>query len=116
MPEYSRPLGDAIKRARGKLNLTQNEVADLLNIDARTILNIENYRGNPKMEILYPLVRTLKLDAREIFNPEMQRETPSLYQLRLQIEDCNEEEATIIVPILQTILAALRNKNATPIK
>lgn len=78
MPEYSRPLGDAVKRARGKLNLTQNEVADLLNIDARTILNIENYRGNPKMEILYPLVRTLKLDTREIFNPEMQRDTPSL--------------------------------------
>ena len=116
MPEYSRPLGDAVKRARGKLNLTQNEVADLLNIDARTILNIENYRGNPKMEILYPLVRTLKLDTREIFNPEMQRDTPSLCQLRLQIEDCNEEEAAIIIPVLQTILAALRNKNATPIK
>ena len=116
MPEYSRPLGDAVKRARGKLNLTQNEVADLLNIDARTILNIENYRGNPKMEILYPLVRTLKLDAREIFNPEMQRETPSLYQLRLQIEDCSEEEAAIIIPVIQTILAALRTKNATPIR
>ena len=28
MQEYSRPLGDAIKRARGKLGLTQNEVAD----------------------------------------------------------------------------------------
>ena len=28
MPEYSRPLGDAVKRARGKLGLTQNEVAD----------------------------------------------------------------------------------------
>lgn len=109
-------MGDAVKRARGKLNLTQNEVADLLNIDARTILNIENYRGNPKMEILYPLVRTLKLDAREIFNPEMQRETPSLYQLRLQIEDCSEEEATVIVPIFQAILAALRNKNAPLIK
>lgn len=116
MPEYSRPLGDAVKRARGKLNLTQNEVADLLNIDARTVLNIENYRGNPKMEILYPLIRTLKLDAREIFNPELQRESPLLYQLRLQIEDCTEDEATVIIPVLQTILAALRNKNATPIK
>lgn len=116
MPEYSRPLGDAVKRARGKLNLTQNEVADLANIDARTILNIENYRGNPKMEVLYPLIRILKLDAREIFNPKMQRETPTLCQLRLQIEDCSEEEASVIIPVLQTVLAALRNKNATPIK
>lgn len=48
MHEYSRPLGDAIKRARGKLGLTQNEVADKADIDVRTVLNIENYKGNPK--------------------------------------------------------------------
>ena len=83
MSEYSRPLGDAVKRARGKAGLTQNEVADAADIDVRTVLNIENYKGNPKMEVLYPLVRTLKIDAREIFNPEMRRETPSLRQLRL---------------------------------
>ena len=68
MPEYSRPLGDAVKRARGRLDLTQNEVANAADIDVRTILNIENYKGNPKMEVLFPLVRALKIDAREIFN------------------------------------------------
>ena len=47
MHDYSRPLGDAVKRARGKLNLTQNEVADLADVDVRTVLNIENYKGNP---------------------------------------------------------------------
>lgn len=60
MPEYSRPLGDAIKRARGKLGLTQNEVADAADIDVRTVLNIENYKGNPKMEVLFPLVRAFE--------------------------------------------------------
>ena len=44
MHDYSRPLGDAVKRARGKLDLTQNEVADLADIDVRTVLNIENYK------------------------------------------------------------------------
>ena len=116
MHEYSRPLGDAIKRARGKLGLTQNEVADKADIDVRTVLNIENYKGNPKMEVLYPLVRALKIDAREIFNPEMQRETPALRQLRLLIEDCSEEEAADIIPVFKAVLTALRDKNATPIK
>jgi len=116
MHEYSRPLGDAIKRARGKLGLTQNEVADKADIDVRTVLNIENYKGNPKMEVLYPLVRALKIDAREIFNPEMQRETPALRQLRLLIEDCSEEEAAAIIPVFKAVLTALRDKNATPIK
>ena len=116
MHEYSRPLGDAIKRARGKLGLTQNEVADKADIDVRTVLNIENYKGNPKMEVLYPLVHALKIDAREIFNPEMQRETPALRQLRLLIEDCSEEEAAAIIPVFKAVLTALRDKNATPIK
>lgn len=116
MPEYSRPLGDAVKRARGKLGLTQNEVADAADVDVRTVLNIENYKGNPKMEVLFPLVRALKIDAREIFNPEMQRESPALRQLRLLIEECSEEEAAIIIPVFQAVLNALRNQNATPIE
>ena len=116
MQEYSRSLGDVIKRARGKLGLTQNEVADAADIDVRTVLNIENYKGNPKMEVLYPLVRALKIDAREIFNPEIQRESPALRQLRLLIEECSEEEAEAIIPVIRSVLTALRDQNATPIE
>ena len=116
MQEYSRPLGDAVKRARGKLGLTQNEVADLADVDVRTVLNIENYKGNPKMEVLYPLVRALKIDAREIFNPEIRRESPALRQLRVLIEECSEEEAAAIIPVFQSVLTALRDKNALPIE
>ena len=115
MQEYSRPLGDAVKRARGKLGLTQNEVADMADVDVRTVLNIENYKGNPKLEVLYPLIRSLKIDAREIFYPEMQRESPALRQLRLLVEDCSEDEAATIIPVLQSVISALRDKNATPI-
>ena len=116
MHEYSRPLGDAVKRARGKSGLTQNEVADMADVDVRTVLNIENYKGNPKMEVLYPLVRALKIDAREIFNPEIRRESPALRQLRVLIEECSEEEAAAIIPVFQSVLTALRDKNALPIE
>ena len=116
MHDYSRPLGDAVKRARGKLDLTQSEVADLADIEVRTVLNIENYKGNPKMEVLYPLVRALKIDAREIFNPEIRRESPALRQLRLLIEECSEEEAAAIIPVFESVLTALRDKNALPIE
>ena len=73
MQVYSKPLGDAVKRARGEQNLTQSQVAEAANIDVRTVLNIENYKGNPKMEVLYPLVRVLKMDSREIFYPEIRK-------------------------------------------
>ena len=49
MPEYSRILGDVVKVARGKSGLTQAEVAVAIHRDTRTVLNIENYKGNPKL-------------------------------------------------------------------
>ena len=116
MPDYSNTLGDAIRRARMKLDLTQSEVAESIDVDVRTVLNIENSKGNPKMEVLYPLVRVLKIDAKEIFYPEMQRESPSISQLRLLIEDCSEEEAATMIPVLKSVLAALRDKNAITLK
>ncbi len=116
MPDYSNTLGDAVRRARMKLDLTQSEVAESIDVDVRTVLNIENSKGNPKMEVLYPLVRVLKIDAKEIFYPEMQRESPSISQLRLLIEDCSEKEAAAMIPVLKSVLAALRDKNAITIE
>lgn len=116
MPEYSRILGDVVKVARGKSGLTQAEVAVAIHRDTRTVLNIENYKGNPKLEVLYPLVRTLKIDAREIFNPEMQLDSPALRQLRLLVNDCSEEEAAAIIPIFQAALRLARNQRPASIK
>lgn len=116
MQEFSRPLGDVVKRARGELDLTQAQVASRIDKDTRTIINIENYRGNPKMEVLFPLIRTLKIDPREIFNPEMQRDSPAIRQLRFLIEDCTEHEAAALLPIIDAVLSALRVDSPSKIK
>ena len=116
MQEYSRSLADAVKRARAELGLTQNQVANIAEIDERTVLNIENYKGNPKLEVLYPLVRALKMDSREIFQPERCRETPAIRQLRFIIEECSEKEAAALIPVFQSVLSAMRTTDSTDIK
>ena len=93
MSDFTHPLGDTVKRAREKQELTQAQVADSIDIDMRTVLNIENYKGNPKMEILFPLIRVLRNDPNEIFNPERQHETSDTKNLRFLIESCSEQEA-----------------------
>lgn len=109
MQEFSRPLGDAVKRARGKHDLTQGQVARMIDRDTRTVMNIENYKGNPKIEVLYPLIRSLQIDSREIFNPEMARESPSIRRLYFLIADCSEQEAATLIPVVEAVLSALRN-------
>ena len=116
MQVYSKLLGDAVKRARGELDLTQSQVADIADIDVRTVLNIENYKGNPKMEVLYPLVRTLKIDSREIFYPELLRDSAIIRRLRLMIAECSEEEAAALIPVIESVLSVIRSDKATPIK
>ena len=66
MQEYVHVLGDAVKQARLDLRLTQFEVAESIHADERTIANIEHYKGNPEMEILWPLLRALGIDANTV--------------------------------------------------
>ena len=108
MQEFSHPLGDAIKTARKKMKLTQNEVAAMADLDPRTILNIENYKGNPKMEVLYPLVRCLKIDPAEIFYPEEAQPNCELKRLQFLIKDCTEAEALLLANIISAILQVMR--------
>ncbi len=110
--EFAHPLGDTVKQARHKANLTQKEVAELINIDVRTVLNIENYKGNPKMKVVHPLVRVLKIDPRDIFFPEQDQESLAIRQLKLTLADCTEQEAGVLLPVCESILSALRCGNA----
>lgn len=116
MFDCSRTLGDAVKQSREKLGMTQMQLATYLGVDPRTILNIENYKGNPKLSLLFSLLRVLKIDARIVFNPEMKPSSPALVDLHCLINDCNEEEAAAILPIVRDALDLARNKLVTPIE
>ncbi len=69
MYPFMKALANAVKSARGKHEITQRQLAELADVDIRTVLNIENDRGNPKLKVLFPLVRALHIDANEIFYP-----------------------------------------------
>lgn len=116
MQKFSQSLSSAVKKARTNLGLTQGQVAEKIGIDQRTILNIENCKGNPKMRVLYPLIRVLKIDAREIFNPEMERESPVISRLRFIIDTCSEKEAATLIPVVDAVLDALRNNSANDVR
>lgn len=116
MSELSRWLGDVFKAAREKTGLSQQDVGRAAGVDNRTILNIENYRGNPWFSNLYPLVRFYKLDPRILFYPEMQQESPSISRLRALINDCTEEEAAAIFPIVESAINMARNSTKRDIE
>ena len=57
----------------------------------------------------------MNIDAREVFYPELERESPAIRQLRLIVEKCNEAEAAALIPVLESVLSAMRSQDGTNI-
>ena len=108
MNEAKQNLAAAVRDARTGLGLSQEKLAEILNIDSRTILNIEAGRGNPKFEKLYTLVTYLKIPADKIFDPAYKEEAPNLQKLLALQKDCTEQEATDLIPMIRYLLGLLR--------
>lgn len=116
MKNPSQVLADIVKVTRDSLGLTQNQVAEMMDSDPRTILNIENCKGNPKFKTLVPLFRVLKIDSRTVFNPELEPDNPVVHRLVSLAGTCTEREATALIPVVEAVLRALRSNNAADIE
>ena len=110
MQDIKQNLANAVREARTELGLSQEKLAEILNLDQRTILNIEAGRGNPKFEKLYPLITYLKIPADRIFYPYKDI-SPSLQKLLTLLNDCTEQEAHDLLPMVRYLLDLMRKQD-----
>lgn len=108
MNDMKQNLAAAVREARTELGLSQEKLAEILNLDQRTILNIEAGRGNPKFEKLYPLITYLKIPADRIFYLDNKNPTPNRQKLLALLNDCTEQEADDLLPMVRYVLNLLR--------
>lgn len=55
-------VGETIKQRRQRLDIRQNDLADLAEVGLRTLIAIENGTGNPSFETLTKIVDVLGLE------------------------------------------------------
>lgn len=111
MQDIKQNLAIAVREARTELGLSQEKLAEILNLDQRTILNIEAGRGNPKFEKLYPLITYPKIPADKIFYPDSRSQSPSLQKLLTLLNDCTEQEANDLLPMVRYLLDLMRKQD-----
>lgn len=116
MHDYSRSLGVAVRKARNESGLTQVKLAEMTGIESRTIINIEGCEGNPMLENLYSLIRTLKIDPWEVFYPELQQRDAAFRQLQLLLKECSDEEIASLLPICRAALSVLKSDNSIKVE
>ena len=63
MHDYVKNLAKVVRAAREEAHLSQAALAEQIGCDERTILNIENDRGNPKFEVLCQIIAYLHIPA-----------------------------------------------------
>lgn len=103
-------LGDVVRNARKKKNLSQEALAERIGVCKRTIVDIEKNNSNPKFEILFLLVRELDLPLQQVFYPDRINSFEAKTQLRQELEKCNEYESKIALAILESLLSSLRRE------
>ena len=89
MDKIKENLGILIREAREKAGLTQYELSEELGLGDKTILNIENFRGNPKFDSLYPLVNFLKIPGDKLFYPDIEEHEANKQQLAATTKPLN---------------------------
>ena len=102
-------LGKAVRTARKNKHLSQEALSERAGVCKRTIIDIENNTGNPKLEILYALVRELDLPLQELFYPEASENPELKNELIRELDHCSEREIKIILTIVHSLRDALKD-------
>ena len=104
MHKHQRILGDLVKAERLKRGMTQEQLAIAIHSNKRTIIDIEKYRGNPKLDTLIELLTYLNIDPYIIFFQNSPGHSEALSHLEQQLHDCSEEQIDLLVPICRMII------------
>jgi len=112
MNNKNKNLAHIVRQARKECGLSQEKLAEILNIDQRTILNIESGHGNPKFEKLFAIVFYLKIPGDCIFYPGCENLSPKHQKLFTLLKTCSEQEIGDLLPIINALVdLSQKNKN-----
>ena len=97
-------LGEVLKSARRERKMTQEKLGEIVDLSQRYIMSIENEHKKPSFDKLFMMIRTLGVNANNIFYPERPEDDTSLGSLFRMISQCDERELRLITAIVETIL------------
>lgn len=93
-------LGQAIKLARMSKNLSQEKLAELVDITPTHLKHIESGHRNPSVGVLIKLVKILQFSLDELIFPEKDLPSLNLQKAQLMLRDCDERQLDIILATL----------------
>lgn len=84
-------LGQRMREARKKKDLTQQELADLSHVSIKQIAKIEKGKINPSYLILKALAKVLPISLDDLINPDVSPEDEGANQMKMLYCSCPSE-------------------------
>lgn len=101
-------LGEAVRTERLRRNLSQNSLAEQANLSLRTVSDIENCIGNPRLETLVALATYLNISIDAIIKEQNPEEDSTIQQIMAELSSCSEEQKRIALSTLRGLLEGFK--------
>lgn len=111
MEQYPERLGDIIKNARQRSNLTIEELSFRIGITERYIYRIENEGQKPSYDILYKLIRELSIVPDLIFYPERSSKDSEVENLIRLLYNCDERSLEVVKATAKALIDTASKNN-----
>ena len=106
-------LGAALKRAREEKGWTQAYVAELVDRDSRTIMNIENKGQKPSFNLLLKLITLFEISVDQfIYSDEHQPESHRRKHIEIMMSSMGEKELIVMEATVEGLQRARETEDA----
>lgn len=97
-------LGDTIRQARIDNKLTQEQLAELVQITPTHLKHIESEHRKPSIEVLFALAETLHFSLDALFITDDSKEhSRRKNELQLLINTCSDNELDVLIAALREL-------------
>ena len=96
-------IGLAIKKAREREGMTQEQLGYIVDRDPRTIMYHENDGQHPSLNAFYQMVTMFGISVDEYFYPDMGADAAAKKRINIQLNSLNESELRLVEGIINAI-------------
>lgn len=104
MHNHPETIGDIIKSARKKAEMTVEKLAEKVDRSERYIYQIENDGQIPSFDVLYKIVRVLSIPPELIFYPERPFENSEVGNLVRMLYNCTARDIEIVKATVKALI------------
>ncbi|MBR1741679.1 MAG: helix-turn-helix transcriptional regulator [Lachnospiraceae bacterium] len=113
MAENMEDIGNIIRNSRVERHLTQEKLAELIEVSAGFVGQIERDEAYPSLRILFKLIRVLKIDSNVLFYPFLQKQGSKAVEFGLRFGRLSKGHQELVITLMDKLEELQEEENSS---